>query len=369
MPRASGWGGATEARWDLKSGLPSNPAQMLALEGVTFSTVIQIRKASSDRGGISWGETRQDFPAFQVSAALPRGLRLGAGFRADMRSRGSFEQGIVLEELAYRQRFTQEGGLHRFPITLAFPLGSRLRVGLGLGLLRGNLNQEWSWHSFIGPGGFADVSYSERRVRRRAHWHGTSLILGAQAKPRPGYGISLRWESSADLTGSEQIATAGEFDEESVELSGYMPGRWGAGVVMPLPMGGILSAQWDHENWENYESPLAPASLRDVDRFGVGLEWSMGRKMGQWREERRIPLRLGLRVGDYPAADPLDGSEVSERLLGFGTGIEIQEGRGALDLTFFLQRLRGGGAELEKRWGFAFSLRTSEIWQRRKQPF
>ena len=364
-----GLGGATEARWDLPSGLPANPAQMLALEGVTFSTVLQLRKASSDIGGVDWSETRQNFPAFQVSAALPRGLRFGVGFRADLRSRGSFDQGVDLGELSYTQSFSQEGGLHRFPLTLAAPIGERLRLGMGIALLKGNLKEEWWWHSFRDAEGLIDGSFEERRSRRLASWHGTSLVLGAQMRPRPGYAASLRWESPADLTGTSIRETAGEDDSAGVTLDGHMPGRWGAGLSLPLPGGGFASAQWDHEDWANWESPLATVELRSVDRFGFGAAWSLGRKSGPWGERRSVPLRFGVRFGDYPAPDPIGGGDVTERLIGLGSGFVIQDGRGAVDVTFFLQRLESGGREFENRWGLALSLRTSEIWQKRTQPF
>ena len=82
--------GASEARWHLESGLPSNPAQLVAIDGVSFATVIQWRRGLRDLegAGANWDETRQDFPAFQISAAFPRGIRFGAGYRADLRSRG-----------------------------------------------------------------------------------------------------------------------------------------------------------------------------------------------------------------------------------------------------------------------------------------
>ncbi len=363
-------GGAAEARWGLLSGLPSNPAQMLALDGVTFSTVLQLRTASSNREGNDWSESRQDFPAFQVTAALPRGFRLGAGFRADLRSRGSFDQAVELPELSYTQSFSQEGGLHRFPLTLAFPIGTKLRLGLGLSLYKGNLNQEWSWHSFRDLDGLYDGSYAERKIRRQASWHGTGLMLGVQARPLPALGVSLRWEGPADLTGTESQETAGEDDATDLTLDGHMPGRWGVGLSLKLPADGHASLQWDHEDWDSYEPPITSSELQSSDRFGFGLEWMLGKRTGRRNKQRGIPLRFGLRFGDLPATDPLVGGEVTERMLGLGTGFEIQSGRGSVDVTFFMQQLRDAdGSTLEDRWGFALSLRTSEIWKKRRQPF
>lgn len=359
-------GGAAEARWDLLSGLPISPAQLLALDGVTFSTVLQMRRALRDLETGNWDETRQDFPAFQVSASLPGGLRLGAGYRADMRSRGSFTRAVTTDEVAYDLHFEQSGGLNRFPLSLALPLGTWLRLGVGLNLFRGNLKQEWLFdfeHDLEAY--YPDLDYHDRKVQRQASWHGTGVVLGLQAQPLAMLAASLRWEGPADLSGEETIEIAGDEAIETRSLGGRMPARWGAGLAFELPYGAVASMQWDHENWSSYESPLNDDKLQDVDCFSLGLEWARERELRDRRAGRQLPLRLGLRLDEQPMPDPLTGRRVAERLISLGTGIEVQAGRGSVDLTIFRQSLSVEGGEGETRWGLALGLRTSEIWQKR----
>lgn len=366
-------GGAAEGRWELESGLPSNPAQLLAIDGVTFATVIQLRRGLRKLEGVDWDETRQDFPAFQISAALPWNLRLGLGFRADLRSRGSFGYSVPFElegdTDAYQVLYDQDGGLNRFPVSLALPLGSKHRLGLSLNLYRGNLNQEFTFDFPNVLSGDPDLGYQDRRVRRRARWDGTGLAIGVQSHPFGSRAtFSARWEGSADLEGESQEETAGEDDLELSPLAGRMPGRWALGFAFKLPQGGLASLQWEHEDWAEYESPLPAESLKDVDRIGLGLEWLWG-ESGRGRRHSQFPIRLGLRRADWPGKDPVSGGEITETTFSLGTGFDVQDGKGSVDLTLYWQQLDVDGAEGERRLGLALSLRTSERWQKRTQPF
>lgn len=369
-------GGAAEARWDLESGLPANAAQLMAIDGVSFATVLQMRRGLRDLpGGLRWDETRQDFPAFQISAALPHGLRLGIGYRGDLRSRGAYSLTVPYDlddglTDHYALDYVQDGSLSRFPVSLAFAPHERYRVGLGLNLYRGSLNQEWLYDFPAGTSGDPDLGYQDRKVRREGSWRGTGLALGLQAQPLgPATTFSLRLDGGADLKGSSRIETAGETDLSESTLSGELPLRWALGVAQRLPQGVALSLQWDHEAWSDYAAPLAGADLRDVDRLALGLEWTGRENAAAGRATRRLPLRLGLRVGDWPGPDALGGKAVRETLLSAGTGIDLPAGRGSLDLAAFWQRLAIDGGDSERRFGLALSLRTTEPWTRRTQPF
>ncbi|MBM4118130.1 hypothetical protein FJ251_10400 [bacterium] len=367
-------GGAAEARWDLESGLPANPAQLVAIDGVSFATVLQMRRGLRELpSGADWDETRQDFPAFQISAALPRGLRLGVGYRGDLRSRGAFSLQVPFDLDAvdhYALRYVQDGSLARFPISFAFALAERYRLGLGLNLYRGSLNQEWLYDFPSATGGDPDLGYQDRKVRREGSWRGTGLALGLQAQPfGPATTLSLRLDSGADLKGSSRIETAGEAAVSEAAVAGELPLRWALGLARRLPRGTLVSLQWDHEQWSDYRAPLGAVPLRDVDRLALGLELLWSEVPPASRPQRRLPLRLGLRVGDWPGPDAFTGAAIRETLLSAGTGIDLQSGRGSLDLTVFWQRLAIGDATSERRLGVALSLRTSETWTRRSQPF
>ncbi len=369
-------GGAAEARWELESGLPSNPAQLMAIEGVSFATVLQLRRGLRDLAGAGadWDETRQDFPAFQISATLPRGLHLGIGYRADLRSRGAYSLVVpfVLDDAIpqhYALHYTQSGGLSRFPFSLAMQLGEQYRAGIGLNLYRGNLSQEWIYDFPNALSGDADLGYQDRRVRRQASWYGTGFVLGLQARPLPATVFSLRWDGGSDLSGDSQIETAGESDRELATLSGRMPSRWALGAARSLPGGTILSLQYEHEAWASYEAPLSGSRLADVDRLCLGVEWLGEAAARGARSARRLPLRLGLRLGNWPAPDPLTGSEVREMSFSLGTGVDLPAGRGSLDFAFYWQQLGMDEDQSERRLGLALSLRTSETWTRRTQPY
>jgi hypothetical protein len=369
-------GGAAEARWDLESGLPANPAQLVGIDGVSFATVLQVRRGLRDLAGpgADWDETRQDFPAFQISAALPRGLRLGIGYRADLRSRGSYHYSVPFplegETQHYVVRYAQSGGLSRFPFSLALPLGERYRAGVGLNLYRGNLSQEWTYDFPNPTSGDPDLGYQDRKVRRQASWYGTGLALGLQAQPLdPATVFSLRWDGGADLRGDAQEETAGEDDVRVSRVDGRMPARWALGAARRLPRGALGSVQWEHEAWTDYRAPAGSAKLSDVDRLCLGLEWFWGQAPAPGREGRQLPLRLGLRRGNWPAADPISGAEVTETTVSLGTGFDLPAGRGSLDLAFYWQALGMDAGESERRFGLALSLRTTETWSRRAQPF
>ena len=369
-------GGAAEARWELESGLPSNPAQLMAIEGVSFATVLQVRRGLRDLpgDGADWDETRQDFPAFQISAALPRGLHLGLGYRGDLRSRGAFSTSVPYELEGtidhYAVHYTQSGGLSRFPISLAMQLGEHYRAGVGLNLYRGNLSQEYIYDFPNATSGDPDLGYQDRKVRRQASWYGTGLALGLQARPLGAATVfSLRWDGGAGLSGDAEEETAGETDLALATLDGRMPARWAIGAARQLPYGATLSLQWEHEGWAGYAAPLSGSELADVDRLCLGLEWLWGETGSGARSQRPLPLRLGLRRGNWPAPDPLTGSEVVETTFALGTGLDLPAGRGSLDFAFFWQQLGVDGGEGERRLGLALSLRTTETWSRRTQPY
>jgi hypothetical protein len=367
-------GGAAESRWSLESGLPANPAQLVAMDGITFATVIQLRRGFRELDEGDWDETRQDFPAFQVSAALPGHFRLGVGYRADLRSRGSFSYSVPfdlgLSGDSYQVRYEQDGGLSRFPISLARRIGDNHRLGVGLNLYRGNQNQEYVFDFPNLSSGDPDLGYQDRKVRRKARWAGTGFVLGLQSRPLGSLAtLSARWESGADLEGESQEETAGEDDLELEALAGEIPGRWALGIAFQLPRGGLASLQWEHENWGDYDSPLPAESLRDVDRFGLGFEWLWGQSGRRGEQHRQFPVRLGLRRANWPAPDPLTGGEIIETTWSLGSGFDVQDGRGSVDFTLFWQQLDVEGAQGERRLGLALSLRTSEHWRKRTQPF
>ena len=365
-------GGAGEARWNLQSGLPANPALLAGLDGVTFSTVLQFRQTRRDTSGVLWTENRQDFPAFQFTLALPAGWRLGLGYRSILRNRGSYTLHELLEDLpegeedwdgSYELGLKQEGGLSSFPISLAWQANSKLRLGLALSLLRANLFQEWDYDF---P---ADSELYDRRVKREADWHGTTVDVGTQMRLGSDFGLSLLYRSGCDLSGLNRIEIAGQDDAEESILEGRYPASWSTGLSWTPGTRTFFSTGWEHQAWSDYESPIKSETLQDVDRFSFGIEWQWVQARRGLRPERRIPFRFGLRIGNFPGEDPVLGGEVRELLYSFGTGFMVQDGKGSVDLAVFLQDLDAGGVAAETRWGLALSLRTSEKWKRRTLPY
>ncbi len=365
-------GGAGEARWDLQSGLPDNPALLAGLDGVTFSTVLQFRQSRRDTSGTLWTENRQDFPAFQFTLALPANWRLGLGYRSALRSRGSYTLDALMEDLpdddtdwdgSYELNLRQEGGLGAFPLSVAWQQGDRLRLGLAVSLLRANLLQEWTYS-------FPDSSeVYDRKVKREADWNGTRIDAGLQARLGKGLSVSLLYRSGCDLEGLSVVQIAGQTDTEETNLAGSYPASWSTGLSWAPGKRNVISLGWEHLSWSEYESPIESESLYDVDRFSLGYEWKWIRPRKGLRPERRIPFRVGIRLGKFPGAEPLLGGEVIEKLYSFGTGFTVQDGKGSVDLAVFLQDLDAGDAASETRWGIALSLRTSEKWKRRTLPY
>lgn len=365
-------GGSGEARWNTQSGLPSNPALLAGLNGVTFSTVIQFRQSRRDTVGGTWTENRQDFPAFQFTLALPAGWRLGLGYRSMLRSRGSYTLDRVLDDYVddssdwegdYELNLRQEGGVSTFPISVAWQSNDRLRVGLALSMLRANLFQEWSYS-------FPDSSeVFDRKVKREADWHGTAIDVGLQARLGKGVDLSLLYRSGANLSGLSAVQIAGQTHVEESSLRGSYPASWSTGLSWSPGPSNTLSVGWEHLSWSEYDSPIESESLYDVDRFSMGYEWKWIRPRKGLRPERRIPFRVGFRYGRFPGEEPVLGGIVREMIYSFGTGFRVQEGKGSVDLAVFMQNLDAGGTASETRWGLALSLRTSEKWKRRSLPY
>jgi len=368
-----GLGGSGEARWSVQTGLPSNPALLAGLDGVTFSTVLQFRQARRDTmSGETWTENRQDFPAFQFTLALPAGWRIGLGYRSMLRNRGSYALEGLLDDLpgdeddwdgSYDLHLRQEGGQGAFPLSLAWQARSDLRLGLAISLLRGNLLQEWEYR-------FPDSSgLYDRKVKRQADWHGTQIDLGAQFRLNSTIALSMLYRGGGDLTGTSLIEIAGQTDPEESSLEGRYPSSWSGGLSWAPSRKHIFSTSWEHTSWSDYESPVLAEALYDVDRFSAGYEWKWIRPRKGLRPERLIPFRLGFRFGRFPGAEPILGGRVRELLYSFGTGFTVQDGKGSVDIAVFLQDLDAAGAASETRWGLALSLRTSEKWKRRSLPY
>lgn len=365
-------GGAGEARWNVRSGLPANPALLAGLDGVTFSTVLQFRQARRDTSGGLWTENRQDFPAFQFTLALPAGWRLGLGYRSLLRNRGSYLLSQTMAELpedeedwdgSYDLYLDQQGGIGAFPLSLAWQAHERLRLGLAVSLLRGSLEQEWEYDFPDGSGLY------DRKVRRRADWHGTALDLGLQARLSGSLALSLLYRGSSALSGTDLLEIAGQTDTEEETLAGRHPSSLAAGLSWAPYERLVLSLAWERQPWSDYESPVQSEALYDVNRYSAGLAWKWVRPRRGLRPARVLPLRLGMRYGHLPGSDPIGGGRVRELLYSLGTGFSVQEGKGSVDVALFLQNLDAGGGASERRWGLALSLRTSEPWKRRTLPY
>ncbi|MDP6418828.1 MAG: hypothetical protein QF492_06720 [Candidatus Krumholzibacteria bacterium] len=373
-------GGSAEARWDLASGLPSNPALLASLDGVTYASVLQFRIASRDTIGGTWKEGRQDFPAFQFTLALPKDWRLGIGYRSLFRTRASYSLSGVVEDVpegdwdgSYQTHLSQSGGQGSFPISLAWAWKNHLRLGADLSLLRGNLLQEWEYDFPAEASGIYD-----RKIRRSAEWSGTQWGAGLQARPAEGFSLSLHYRGESNLQGEQSEEVSGEEEDTPTGLEGVFPASWSAGLAWKLPgtqcLGSlrtnlVLSANWLQQSWSQSSLPLTTGKLRDLSRLGLGLEWNFLLPRVGLREERNIPLRLGFRHANLPTLDPLEGSYLEEILWSLGTGFKVQDGKGDCDLAFFLQEYQASGKRVEFRWGMALSLRSTEKWKRRTHHF
>lgn len=292
---------------------------------------------------------------------MPWSLRFGTGLLVDRRQSGIIERSATTPDgRPYRELFEASGNLLRIPVLFARDFGPA-QLGTGLDVLLLNSKIRWR-NDFPDGSGFADSDDRDEQGLWGVGWRvggrlplGQRLALGA-------------WGSfPGRLSGQHRLKNAAPSDSsETLEIDAHadIAREMGAGVELKPRDGWRLAFDWTRQAWSEVDAPSPVDELVDVDRMGVGVEWTPSTGGGL-----RWPVRLGYRTERLHALDG-GGREIREHALSGGSGFSFADGRGEFD--WFLEYAWRGEADIsefrEQVVRFGVTLTGLEEWQGRRPP-
>lgn len=296
-----------------------NPA---SLRGVSRSTasfnLLQSWRTSENPFGRTSGNDTQ-FPLF--FAAGPIGSRLvgsvSAAVYADRTFGLALEDSLVLRDLpvvAY-DTILSRGGISDLRAGLAYRIGPRAAVGLGLHLLSGTNRIEFRRH-------FSDSAYFPVGLRNELSFSGFGVSLGALVEPAAGLQLAAFARLDGDLSLDRDTTDIGDL---SLPRSLGAGARWQAGRRV------ILAGHVFAQTWSRLDPDLkARGGVGAVNTIAVagGLEWfRSGTRPG------RLPVRAGVRWSElpFPVEEGVGGGR--ELAVALGTGFRFAGDRGSVDVA------------------------------------
>jgi hypothetical protein len=248
-----------------------------------------------------------------------------------------------------------EGGVGRFQVGAAMPIGSRLGVGAAVGLHMGSQRLEYS-RRFDGETGSILDPYAETLSWR---YRGPMAQVGVQWDPADivRVGASVTWAGTLVGEPVEGRAERRELDLPLQVAAGA------SGVLVPGLLAAV-SGRWSGWSVTDHEAIGLPGAApggasRDTWELGGGLEWAPVRPAAR----RTYPLRVGAQVRQLPF--PFAGEAPTEWFAGAGAGLRIgtdpRNPLGSLDLAVQRgTRTAAGDATVgdltERMWRFTLSV-------------
>jgi hypothetical protein len=334
---ALGMGGAN-GEMDPASAL--NPASI----GVTGRFAIyghfqpEFRKTTIP-GGATDRSSALRFPNFAVTGGGGR-FTAGISFSTflDRTWQNSYADSQVVggETVPSTLTAASDGAINDTRFGLAYVVGERLQVGLGLHALSGQNRIEFG-RQFPDSTGIGDVLQ-----RSTISYSGRAISLGVIAQPNTQFvvGVSARFAGEIDL---EQGA--------GIVAKSSLPVRLGAGVSYVGIPSTVVAARVERTTWTALEALRDTSSLttmHDATEFSLGVE-----SAGPPFAGAQTTLRLGFRHRTLPF--DADSGQVKEYAFTGGVAIPLSRGRSQIDVT--LQRAsRSGGGATEKAWLLSFGL-------------
>lgn len=315
-----------------------NPASLATLQGTTisFNGTSAWRTA---RNPISRGTDARDtrFPVLSLGGRIP-GSRLALGVSQSLladRDYTVITEGVAVprgEAILYTDTLRSRGGISDLRIQGSWQLSSTLSIGAGADFLTGQnqLLQRRVW---------ADTAYLSTRVSGEVSNRGLGVIVGAL------YQLSPNWQ----LAGSMQWLGDLEVQQDSLAESFRIPmpvtltGATRILVTPNLRISGMATLRdWGRSNAMLLQTGGSGAS--STSEVALGLEWARNA-----RDPTHLPLRLGARLGSLPF--PLEiGSQPREWAVSLGTGLDLANHRGGLDLALERVSRQEGSRYSERAW-------------------
>ncbi len=360
--RARGLGLLGIALPDNKTAITLNPAATAQLPRMTLSVMgLAGSRLSRDADGeIRQGVAR--FPHQRFALPIPGHFVISAGFVGLRNLRSDFQlSDRVLDGLTYHQRFDRNGTLYTMPLGIAHNLGPRVHLGLTVDFLLGTVDESWT---VVGD------SLIALRTRRRDTFSGQNVTLGALVEPLDWLhvGATVSPEANADRsarTTSEdsRITNGANAVRETAVLSKVrFPATWRLGVTADAGRHLLVSADAMRRDWAAYDGRLYEAESVGLEsRLGGGLEY---RPLSRpwWG---RLAYRAGVSRTTWPQR--VGGNPLRETTLHLGTGFDLKNSLGRLDLGFEYGSLGsfGQNGREERTLRFMLGFSGQEIWSRR----
>jgi hypothetical protein len=296
-------------------------ASIVGLTQVTASASGGTSYLTDEIGGERATRRTTRFPVWQLAGPAWSKVTLGAGVTTylDRTYRVVVQDTITLggARQAVTDVLSGDGGVTDLRFVAGRRFGS-IDVGIGFHLLGGSSR-------FDVRRDFADTSS-----------YGTVEQTGEVAYRGSGYSASIIVRLGPAL----RVAAYGRTD---TRLSTEQHTISVAKNDLPTTLGGAV--QWQPSPEATVGASLTRQSWADAADSGAfnTTNWSVGAQLGT----ARLPLRFGVRGGQLPFGPGLTAPR--EFAVAVGSGIQLSEGRGVIDLT--LERLRRtGGGLTETAW-------------------
>jgi hypothetical protein len=316
--RARATGGAFAA-FDPLSALTEAP--LVGISRLTASASGATSYLTDDFGGSRTSRRAARFPVWQLAGPAWSRVVIGAGVTTylDRSYRVVIQDTVLLggSSQAVRDLLAGDGGVTDLRFVAARRFGS-LNLGIGFHLLGGSSRFDVR-RDFTDTSSYGSVEETGELAYRGSGISGSAIL-------RLGHSVRLAGFARRDtrLSSEENAASVGKNDLPAT-LGGAV--RW-----QPAPELAV-AASLMRRSW---------ARAADSGAFNT-TAWSVGAEIGSVR----IPLRVGVRGGDLPFGP--GASAPREFGLAVGSGFQLSEGRGIIDVT--LERLRRTGAGLtETAW-------------------
>lgn len=245
----------------------------------------------------------------------------------------------------YAIRVLHSGLLRGFSLSAARALGSRLAVGLGITVLRGE--SERSVEEEFAADGVRIDDLRSQRYSGLAWSAGLTYALTG----RLSAGLAVRAPFAKEISGERlleyRVPAAGTDIRISTDGDDRVDQPWAAAAGLSWRPGGafLVAADVRYFCWSGYEASVfgepRERNFRDVVTASLGVEYA-----GAYRVFGRMvrsPLRLGLGYDPQPMRDPRS----AYLYLTFGTGLHV--GRFRMDVGAALGKEHGSGDGLSAR--------------------
>ena len=325
---------------------PINPAELAGVSRRGVSAALQPIAATASVDGAEDGVQASRFPLISIIYPVRRNLVSSLSYGAYLDQ----SWGVISEtDVTFGERtvtaidvLRSRGGVAQARLNVAYELSPGLAVGVGLGLLTGNVER-------TAARTFADTSRLLVPFNDTRRWHYNAPLAAGGVR----WDIAGRVRLAASAMVGGELSANGEGEVEDRTYGAPIEIAGGASARLSSVLLGTAGALWSR-----MPDVEANTTSRSALRLGGGVEYQ-GVRSGQ----RVYPLRLGARWAQLPYHAP-DEDPASEWGAGLGLGFRLgdpAEPAAVADLAIE----RGGRSGLgtaaddpirESIWRFTFSL-------------